>query len=239
METQPLHVPHEEDFETWDYYHQFPDLRWAFNKLEVALRQNLHAGPAGTAPKHEGWYITRPIYNIFGMGISAEKIYYTLDMEHSFVNHGYVKPGHFWCEWIDGPQYSLDYRLFDDNIWRCTSILCGYHYDDSNLTKFREWVKIPVFNSPYLQDSPIFPKHDDLTGLNFEIRRGKVLEIHLRLGNDPFDHLPVGTRIIPIWEDTVVPEAAEVMKNLYEDMELYSASGNLSNIRSGYIIIRP
>jgi hypothetical protein len=237
--SKPLPVQHEEDFETWDHYHKYPELRWVFNKLEVALKQDLHAGPAGTAPQKEGWYISRPIYNIFGMGISAEKIYYTHDMHHSFVNHGVVKPGHFWCEWLDGPQYSLDYRLFTDKIWRCTSITCGYHFDDTNLTKFQKWVKIPVGNTPKLHELPVFPQHETLTGVNVEMRQGKILEIHLRLGNDPFDHLPVGTQIFPIWEDTEIPSDAEIMKNLYDDMELYSASGNLSNIRSGYIIIRP
>jgi hypothetical protein len=36
-----------------------------------------------------------------------------------------------------------------------------------------------------------------------------------------------------------VPEGAEFRGNLHSDMEYYSASGHLTDIRKGYVIERP
>jgi len=239
MNSQPLTVLHEEDFETWAYFKLHPEIRWVFNKMEVAMLQNLHAGPAGTAPIVEGHYVSRPIYNIFGMGISAKKFFFDKSMTDAMNNHDMMEPGHFWCEWLNGPHYTIDYRKFDDGSWRCTSYMVGKHYDDTNLTKFKEWTKLNPEHAPYYLDLPLHPDHRLITAINVEMRQGKILEIHLRLGNDPFDHLPIGTRIVPIWEDMEALEGAEIMPNLYPDMELYTAHGKLSNIRSGYMIFRP
>jgi hypothetical protein len=68
----------EEDFQAWNLYRD-TEHRWVFNKLEVALRQGLHAGPAATAPDRNGTYIYRPIYNLYGMGIGAKKFKYDKD----------------------------------------------------------------------------------------------------------------------------------------------------------------
>lgn len=239
MTAKPLPVQHEEDFETWNFYKLEPNIRWVFNKLEVALLQNLHAGPAGTSPVIAGDYITRPIYNIFGMGISAKKFSFNTSMTDAMNNHDILEPGHFWCEWLDGPHYSIDYRRFDDHKWRCTSHMVGEHYDDTNLTKFKQWTKLDPRDAPQYYDLPLHPQHWSIKGVNVEMRQGKILEIHLRLGNDPFDHLPIGTHIVPIWEDMEPLEGVEYMPNLYDDMELYTAYGKLSNIRSGYMVFRP
>jgi hypothetical protein len=75
--------------------------------------------------------------------------------------------------------------------------------------------------------------------MNIEMRGDYVIEVHLRLGGDPFDDLPVGSSIIPVWDDMEVPEEAEFMSNLHEDTEEYSASGHLKNIRRGYLVERP
>lgn len=53
---------YEEDYETWEAFMHLEEFRWLFNKLEVALRQGLHAGPSGTAPRYAGTYISRPTY---------------------------------------------------------------------------------------------------------------------------------------------------------------------------------
>ena len=236
---EPLPSVHEEDCETWEAYARQSCKRWVFNKLEVALRQGLAAGPAGTAPPRTGTYVIRPIYNIFGMGISARKFEYDTSMREAFLNYAEVEPGHFWCEWLDGPHRSIDYRKFDDGKWRCTSMTEGRHRSDDNLVQFDHWVKLDPNDAPKFWQLPIFPSLSDLVAFNVETRSGKVIEIHLRLGNDPFDHLPVGTRITPVWDGETVPDGAEFLGNFYPDLEQYGASGRLPNIRSGYIIERP
>jgi len=100
-------------------------------------------------------------------------------------------------------------------------------------------VKLDPNDAPNFWQLPIFPSLSDLVAFNVETRSGKVIEIHLRLGNDPFDHLPVGTRITPVWDGETVPDGAEFLGNFYPDLEQYGASGRLTNIRSGYIIERP
>jgi hypothetical protein len=231
----------EEDFQAWEMFKNKP-FRWLFNKLEVALNQDLHAGPAAVAPVHSGIYIHRPIYNLYGMGIGATKFAYDADHDYDdFINHAVVPPGHFWCEWIHGEHISIDYQQYSDGEWRIRSVLLGEHYDDDNLTKFNHWRKVSHEYAPAFQDTGLL----DIIGLdpyapycNIEMRGDYVVEVHLRLGNDPFDHLPIGAKIIPVWDNEEAPEG-EWMGNLHNDMEQYSASGNLTNIRRGYVIQYP
>jgi len=239
VHSSPLPSIYEEDCETWAAYCHNEQQRWIFNKLEVALRQGLLAGPAGTAPPTSGTYIARPIYNIFGMGISAHKFDYSESEHDAFINHAGLQPGHFWCEWLDGPHLSIDYRLFDDGTWRRTSMTTGEHTSDANLVRFARWTKLNPLDAPAFEELPVTPDLTDVTAVNVEMRSGYIIEMHLRLGNDPFDHLPVGTEIVPVWPDMEVPEDAEFLGNFYPDLEQYGASGHLSDVRNGYIIKRP
>lgn len=246
-----MQMPWEEDSETWEHFKSRERYRWLFNKLEVALNQNLHAGPAGTAPLRSGTYVSRPIYNIYGMGIGATKFEYDAEKDYeNFLNHALVPPGHFWCEWLAGPQISIDYEAQGSpKVWGVRSMLVGDHYDENNLTKFKQWTKVSPDNAPHPYLMPLRVPwwgtssdvwdREMITGFNVEMRSGKVVEIHLRFGNDPFDDLPIGTIITPVWEDMEVPDGAEFRGNLHQDMTKYGASGNLSNIRRGYLITRP
>ena len=240
----------DEDFQTWEYYKEYKEFRWLFNKLEVALRQGLHAGPAGTAPKKNGVYISRPVYNTYGMGIGAKKFVYDESMEDDLINHAVVPPGHFWCEWLVGPQLSIDYQVRDDfKTWEVRSIWLGEHYDDSNLTKFKQWTKLDPslapnvhlvpLNLPWFGTDATRKFREMVPGFNIEMRCRKVVEIHLRHGNDTLDHLPVGTTVTPVWEDMEIPEGAEFESNLTEGMTDNGAHGHLSNIRRGFIVTRP
>jgi len=237
----PLEGFIEEDFQAWEKYNYNVNYRWLFNKLEVALRQELHAGPAATAPERSGWYVHRPIYNLYGMGIGATKFYYDKDtMYDKMINHDVVPPGHFWCEWIDGEHLSIDYQQWSDGGWRVRSVLMGEHQSNDNLTRFKQWRKsehewAPSFDGTGLLDVIGFDPY--VPYCNIEMRGQYIIEVHLRLGNDPFDDLDIGDKIIPIWHDQEIP-AGEWRGNLHNDMEQYSASGHLSDVRKGYIIER-
>jgi hypothetical protein len=249
---EPVLVPVEfdEDHQTWEHYKAYPEFRWLFNKLEVALRQGLHAGPAGTAPQANGIYISRPIYNTYGMGIGAKKFIYDKSMSEDLIDHAVVPPGHFWCQWVPGPQLSIDYQVHDDyKTWTVNSIWSGEHYSSDNLTKFKQWTKLDPSLAPNVYTLPLkFPwfgpdatrkTRELVSGFNVEIRSGKIIEVHLRHGNDTLDHLPVGTVVTPVWEDMEIPEGAEFEPNLTEGMTNNGAHGQLSNIRRGFLVTRP
>jgi hypothetical protein len=231
----------EEDFQSWQRYHK-TEHRWVFNKLEIALRQNLHAGPAATAPEKTGTYIFRPTYNIYGMGIGAKKFFYDKDVSYNkFINHDVVPPGYFWCEWLEGKHLSIDYNQDLDGFWHTRSVWLGKHGNKDNLTKFASWERLENYMAPSWNRLPIEPSFlydPEVPVFNIEMIGDSIIEIHLRLGNDPFDEYPVGTTLLPIWNGEEAPEG-EWKGNLHEDMEQYSASGYLTDVRRGYIVKRP
>lgn len=232
----------EEDFQAWEAYKHVDKYRLLFNKMEVALMQGLDAGPAAVPPKHPGIYIHRPIYNLYGMGIGATKFSYDPDNDYdAFINHATVPPGHFWCEWVVGEHRSIDYQQYSDGTWKTRSITVGKHKDDSNLTKFDHWIKMPNKYAPTFEETGLYKiigNDPYVAYCNIEMRGHFIVEVHLRLGNDPFDDLPVGAKIIPVWNNEEAPPG-EWMGNLHADMEQYKASGYLSDVRRGYVIQYP
>ena len=234
-----IHI--EEDYEAWALYGK-TEHRWLFNKLEVALRQGLHAGPAGSVPERNGAYIHRPVYNLYGMGVKAQKFFYHKEEDFDdMINYGLVPPGSFWCEWLTGDHLSIDYRPTWFGTWDVTSVWKGVQDQTESLTRFAHWervenrVALKRHNLPLdigaFSDSKVF-------GVNVEMIGDKVIEVHLRLGNDPFDDLPLGSKIIPVWGDEEAPEG-EWRGNLFEDMTKYAAGGHLEHVRRGFVIQRP
>ena len=57
------------DKDAWDSY---PHLRSYFNKLDLSLKLEYVAGPAGTPVPHDGEYIIRPIYNLSGLSANTQ-----------------------------------------------------------------------------------------------------------------------------------------------------------------------
>jgi hypothetical protein len=228
------------DEEAWELYKHTP-YRWAFNKLEVALRQGLHSGPAASAPKADGAYISRPVYNLYGMGVDAKQFYYQRSMERELVNYSIVPPGSFWCEWLDGEQLSVDYRRLSGSLnWEISSVWHGKHFSPDNLTKFERWTRVAVSDAPNIENLPLALDWIDdpsVCGFNIEFRSGFVTEVHLRLGNETFNDLPIGTSIIPVWDNEEVGET-EFREDHDPEMEEFKAFGRIANIRKGFRIIR-
>ena len=229
----------QEDFQTWDLYQN--KYRHLFNKLEIALYQGLHAGPAGVPPQKDGDYIYRPVYNLYGMGIGATKFTYDSSMADDIISNAIIPPGYFWCEWVEGDQLSIDFhRNPKTGIFYTRSVWQGIHYGDDNLTKFKQWTRLPSSTRSYHINLRLPWNDPDVTAINLEMRGQYVIEAHLRLGGDPFDDLPVGTVVTPVWDDMEIPKDAEFRTNPDEEgTEDFSANGNLLNIRKGYIINRP
>ena len=101
----------DEDYQAWELY---PQYRWVFNKLEIALKLGYRAGPACTPlPSTLNHYkvIIRPIYNLYGMGIGAKVCTFIPEIDNDFIiHHGHIPPGYFWCEYFEGTHYSIDYK---------------------------------------------------------------------------------------------------------------------------------
>ncbi len=77
--------------------------RWIFNKLDLAQRLNIPAGPCGTrAPRGE--LCVRPIMNVRGMGLGG-----FFKVAHNEGGLTQDRPGYFWSPWLDGPHHFIYY----------------------------------------------------------------------------------------------------------------------------------
>ena len=71
----------------------------------------IYAGPQTVYPvQRTGWYIIDRVYNPYGMGIGAHKKWLDVDWHDDMSNHQHISFGYFWCEWLEGEHYSIDYR---------------------------------------------------------------------------------------------------------------------------------
>lgn len=221
----------EEDFQAWQAY---PELRWVFNKLDISLKLGYSCGPAGVPISKKGMYIIRPIYNLYGMGIGAHKKYLDPDLHSKdMIAHKYIPPGYFWCEWLEGVHQSIDFIKHNDK-WEPFSTMIGIHESEDNLVTFKQW---EVINNSFILPDWVH-NIDTEKYLNIETKGNNIIEIHLRSGNDHIWDLPIGTKIIPVWEGKDYSEYHHLkfIGNLHSDTFLYKADGHLSNIRKGYYI---
>ncbi len=92
-----------EDSDAWQWY---PAQRWVYDKLAVALSQNLDAGPHGTAPPRFPVF-SKPIVNLRGMGVGSRVLHSQADYEEHYA------PGHFWMTLLDGRHVSSDVAVVD------------------------------------------------------------------------------------------------------------------------------
>jgi hypothetical protein len=221
----------DDDTQAWEAY---PKYRWVFNKLEVAMRFGYECGPACVPIKKKGTYIIRPIYNLFGQGIGAKKIELDPDLHtEDMILHKYVSPGYFWCEYLVGDHYSIDYKR-ENGKWVPFSAMIGTHENEDNLVKFEVWTKveIPDFKLPdFIQDI-------DTEYLNIESKGKDPFEIHLRTGNDQIWNLPMGSKLYPSWSELDEEKRKDLKfsPNLHQDPRFYSANGHLNDVRLGYYI---
>lgn len=209
----------------WESWQQFSQDRWIFNKLELALKLEYAAGPGGVPVPFDDYYIVRPIYNLFGFGIGAKKVWLDRSMsEHQLIK--LVPPGYFWCQYFEGNHYSIDLKLAK-GIHDTLSIMQGHHHTHNNLVEFKQWTLVNNFDFVL----PECIKHLSSPFLNIEIIGNKIIEVHLRQGNTLFDGYPVGTIAVPVWEHESIDTIDGVFIEDYED-----ASGLISRPRLGFII---
>lgn len=217
------------DIEDWDLWQQKPEFRWIFNKLELSLALGYAAGPCPTLPKCEGYYIIRPIYNLYGMGIGASKVYLKTDDNSEIMSQQH--PGSFWCEWFEGSHYSIDYIW--ENGWKPIHATQGFSGED--FVHFDRWERI---EPPHIELPPLLNKLANNKVLNIEFKDSKIIEVHLRLGNLAGDWygLDNATTIIPVWENMTeftVDQFKQIGFNFIDRPE--DGLGKIENKRLGFL----
>ena len=166
-------------------YLKFPEQRKWFNKLWLSEELGYYCGPSGVAPTKSGWYIVRPLMNISGMGVGAQRKY----IRANDVTK--TQPGYFWCEWFEGSQYSVSFEW--NKNWKQISCWRGER-DKENLPTFRKWIR---YDHKMFKLNPIFKEIADsgIKKINIEFIADNPIELHLRESPDPdYDE------VIPIWQ---------------------------------------
>ena len=99
-----------EDPDAWQWY---PAYRWVYDKLEIALSQNLDAGPHGTPPPHYPVF-SKPIINLKGMGAGSRVLRSAAEYEKFYA------PGHMWVTLLEGRHVSSDVAVVngEPRWWR-------------------------------------------------------------------------------------------------------------------------
>jgi hypothetical protein len=92
-----IYIP-TEDADCWIWN---PEHRWVYDKIAVALSQNLDAGPHGTTPLRFPVF-SKPIINLKGMGAGSRTIHSAEEYERCHT------PGHMWMTLLTGPHVSSD-----------------------------------------------------------------------------------------------------------------------------------
>lgn len=200
-------------------YLNYPDQRKWFNKLWLSEKLGYYCGPSGVAPNKSGWYIVRPIMNISGMGLGAERKYINA------MDFAKVPPGYFWCEWFEGVQYSVTFER-NNSSWKQISCYCAERNVD-NLSNFKKWIK---YDHKIFKLNSIFDEIK-VSKINVEFIDDNPIEVHLRDTPDP-----LYDEIIPIWEGN------EKLVDKYEKMgysyitNYDNADGFLKPARLGFVV---
>jgi hypothetical protein len=92
-----------EDSDAWQWYSAY---RFVYDKLKLALSQNLTAAPHGVPVTHYPVF-SKPIVNLKGMGVGSR----VLRSESDYAEH--YAPGHFWMTLLDGLHVSSDIAIAD------------------------------------------------------------------------------------------------------------------------------
>jgi len=183
-----------EDGDAWQWY---PAQRWIYNKLAVALSQELDAGPHGTPPPRFPVF-SKPIVNLKGMGVGSCVLQSQADYDAHYA------PGHFWMTLLDGRHVSSDVAVVQGTPrwWRHVT---GKPAGEGT---FDYWI---IHAEP---DADIEERcggwiEKNLLGysgmLNLETIGGTIIEAHLRFADQ--------------WPDLYGPGWVEALVELYETGE--------------------
>jgi len=184
----PTNVPIN-DMDAWEMY---PKHRWVYNKLELAIYQNIPCAPMPIKPKKYP-VISKPITNLYGMGLNMEK----LNNLDDFYDHWHSN--NFWMEYLGGRHESWDIMILNGKIVYHVCFLG--HKDKKIIGKFRYWESV----DKCIPDSvlTLVREHfkDFMGCLNIETIGCKIIECHLRMGDiDQFPTLDLLRGVIQLYQ---------------------------------------
>lgn len=161
-----------EDADSWSWY---PERRWLYDKIAVALSQGLDAAPHGVMPKQFPIF-SKPIINLRGMGIGSRIIRDATEYARSLT------AGHMWMTLLEGEHVSTDIAIAKGKpAWWCHTT--GHPGAGGT---FDYWT-IHAERRPALEETSgaWVERHlPDYTGmLNLETIGGWIIEAHLRFAD--------------------------------------------------------
>jgi hypothetical protein len=180
-----------EDPDAWQWN---PAHRWVYNKLAVALSQNLDAGPHGTPPPRFPVF-SKPIINLKGMGVGSRVLRSQADYDEHYA------PGHFWMTLLDGRHVSSDLAVVNGEPawWRHVT---GKPAGEGT---FDYWI-VRAEPDAAIEDHCGDWVRKNLAGytgmLNLETIAEKIIEAHLRFADQ--------------WPDLHGPGWVDAVVGLYE-----------------------
>lgn len=183
-----------EDADSWVWY---PEHRWIYDKLAVALSQGLEGAPHGVVPPRFPVF-SKPIMNLRGMGTGSRVIASAAEYKQALT------PGHFWCTLLTGRHVSSDVAVVrgEPRWWR--------HATGATAPggTFDHW-HIHAGPDPEVEDWCGAWLRQHLRGytgmVNFETIGGRIIEAHLRFADQ--------------WPDLYGPGWVEALIRLYADGE--------------------
>jgi hypothetical protein len=183
-----------EDCDAWLWY---PARRWIYDKLAVALSQNLEAGPHGIEPPRFPVF-SKPITNLKGMGVGSRVLQSLADYELHYA------PGHFWMTYLEGRHVSSDIAVVDGvpRWWRhVTGKPAGEGTFDYWLIHAEPDSGLEAYCSAWIEQH--LPGYTGM--LNLETIDQKIIEAHLRFADQ--------------WPDLYGPGWVDALVGLYERHE--------------------
>ncbi len=161
-----------EDSDAWQWY---PRHRWVYDKLTIALSQNLEAGPHGIEPPRFPVF-SKPITNLKGMGVGSRVLSSPADYERHYA------PGHFWMPLLEGRHVSSDLAVID-GVPRWWRHVTGKPAGEGT---FDHWT-VHAEPDPDIEErcGAWVRRHmGGYTGmLNLETIGGAIIEVHLRFAD--------------------------------------------------------
>jgi hypothetical protein len=198
-----------EDCDAWELY---PDHRWVYNKIAVALSQGIAAAPHGVMPKAFPVF-SKPMMNLHGMGIGSRVIATPQAYVDAFT------PGYMWMRLLQGEHVSTDVAVVDGEArwWRhATGVPAG----DGTFDHW--WIHAEPHMEVERYCGAWSARHlKGYTGMvNFETIGGRIIETHLRFADQ--------------WPDLYGPGWVEALVRLYVD-RVWSYGDR--NRRDGYSVV--
>jgi hypothetical protein len=197
------------DWEAWPLY---PDHRWIYDKLAVALSQGLDAAPHGVIPPHFPVF-SKPMMNLRSMGAGSLPI---PDIE---TYRASMNPGHFWCTLLTGAHVSTDAALVNGEAkwWRHATGATApggtfdhWHIHSEPMPAVEDWCG--AWARTHLAG---------YTGMiNFETIGARIIEAHLRFADQ--------------WPDLYGPGWVQALVNLHANHEW---SFDDTNRKDGYSVV--